>query len=167
MASMCSFFGTPSVAAARFEVVDEILGEGSPDALRMKTLRNRERGESFSIVWESGGKTEALRLRSARGHLRDVLQTHGGNATAVRLATHYAGSILLPFANRIANGTYSFFGQRHYLPRNECPPNVRCDALHGFLFNRTLAVVRQRTLLHGSWAASYRITTTPWHSPVP
>lgn len=56
--------------------------------------------------------------------------------------SQFAGSILLPFANRIANGTYTFFGSTHHLPRNECPAGVRCDALHGFLFNRTLDVVR-------------------------
>ena len=126
-----------------FSITDDILGVGI-DQLRMKTLRNLRTGESFGIVWESGGKTERLRLISAKtGMLRDVLQTHGNNATAVRLEEHYAGSILLPFANRIANGTYSFFGTTHHLPRNECSdPSIRCDALHGFLFNRTLRVIR-------------------------
>lgn len=126
-----------------FTITDEVLGSG-PDALKMKVLRNLRTLESFGIVHESGGKTEFLQLVSRKtGRLRDVLQTHDGNATAVRMAEHYAGSILLPFANRIANGTYRFFGQTHHLPRNECPDGgrPRCDALHGFLFNRSMAVV--------------------------
>jgi galactose mutarotase-like enzyme len=127
-----------------FTVTDAILGSG-PDALNMTVLANRDTGEKFGIVSQSGGKTEFLVLRSKKtGKLRNVLRTHDNNATAVRLASHYAGSQLLPFANRIANGTYSFFGKTYHLPRNECPSGgvPRCDALHGFLFNRSLTILR-------------------------
>ena len=123
-----------------FTITDEKLGSGA-DALGMKVLSNTATGERVEIIWESGGNTERVRLRSpTTGLLRDVLQTNNNNATAVRLNQHYAGNILLPFANRIRNGTYNFFGRAYLLPRNENTPGVRSDALHGFLFNRTLAV---------------------------
>ena len=84
MIAMVAMSGT--AAAATFAIVDEMLGTG-PDALKMKVLRNLQSGESFGVVYESGGKTEFLRLRSKRtGKLRDVLHTHDNNATAVRLA---------------------------------------------------------------------------------
>ena len=123
-----------------FTATDEKLGSGA-DALGMKVLSNTATGERVEIIWESGGNTERVRLRSpTTGLLRDVLQTNNNNATAVRLNQHYAGNILLPFANRIRNSTYNFFGRTYLLPRNENTPGVRSDALHGFLFNRTLAV---------------------------
>lgn len=140
-----------SFAGASFTITDDILGFG-PDALRTKTLRNVASGESFQVTWESGGKTESLRLRSAvTGKVRDVLQTHDNNATAVRVNEHYAGNVLLPFANRIAGGSYNFFGSSHQLPQNECQDGLRCDALHGFLFNRSMRVLRNET--GGNFAA--------------
>ena len=118
-----------------FSINDTSVGSG-PDSLSSKTLFNLATGESFQIVHSWGGKTESLRLVSpATGKLRDVLQTHDGNATALRLGPHYAGAILLPFANRIRNGTYSFYGKTHHLPRNEVsrratalPPAAACEA---------------------------------------
>jgi aldose 1-epimerase len=127
-------------ALAAFNITSGTIGTGEA-ALGVKVLQNLDTGESFSIVWESGGKTESLYLRSRHGSLRSVLQTHEGNATAIRLAEHYAGSILLPWANRIEHGRYEFFGKPHQLPLNENVPGVRSDALHGFLYNRSLSVL--------------------------
>ena len=148
-----------------FSINDTSVGSG-PDALPSKTLFNLATGESFQIVHSWGGKTESLRLVSpATGKLRDVLQTHDGNATALRLGPHYAGAILLPFANRIRNGTYSFYGKTHHLPRNECVPGgPRCDALHGFLYNRPLSVIKEvTTATSASVTLAYPFdgTTTP------
>ena len=148
-----------------FSINDTSVGSG-PDALPSKTLFNLATGESFQIVHSWGGKTESLRLVSpATGKLRDVLQTHDGNATALRLGPHYAGAILLPFANRIRNGTYSFYGKTHHLPRNECVPGgPRCDALHGFLYNRPLSVTKEvTTATSASITLAYPFdgTTTP------
>jgi len=123
-----------------FAISDEKMGAGE-SALGMKVLTNQATGERVEVIWESGGRTERALLRSpTTGLLRDVIQTHEGDAVAVRNNEHWAGTILLPFANRIRNGTYSFFGQTYYLPRNEDTPGVRTDALHGFLANRSLEV---------------------------
>ena len=123
-----------------FTITDATMGSGA-DKLGMKVLSNTATGERVEIIWESGGKTERVRLRSAKtGKVRDIIQTHEGDAAAVRTDARYAGNILLPFANRIRNGTYDYFGSTYHLPLNEVTPGVRADALHGFLYNRTLQV---------------------------
>ena len=45
------------------------------------------------------------------------------------------GASLMPWANRIANGTYNFYGKTYNLPVNEPERN---DAMHGFLFKTNL-----------------------------
>ena len=128
---------------ARFRVEDGVMSAGSADALRTKVLRNVASGEEATIIWESGGRTEGLLLASKRhpGVLHDVLSGHDGNATAVRVNSHWAGCPLLPWANRIANGTYTFEGVTHHLPINEVAG--RRDALHGLLCNKTMVVQKQ------------------------
>ena len=44
------------------------------------------------------------------GSVREVLWSHGRNATAVRLNPTWKGRMLLPYANRIAQATYTFNG---------------------------------------------------------
>ena len=143
-----------------FRIEDATIGAG-PSALSTKALRNQRTGELLQVVTGSGGKTARLRLRSpTSGVLREVLVPLT-NATAIRETAegiHYAGSILAPFANRVANGTYTFFGQTHFLERNECPKSVRCDALHGFLFNRSLDVVEAESYIEPSGAVGARLT---------
>lgn len=135
-----------------FKVVDVVIGAGTHDALHAKQLVNTATNESATVIWESGGRVEALHLLSKQrpASVRDVLSGHGDNATYVRLNPHWKGCLLLPWANRIANGTYTFprgaAGKTHYLPLNEVTPphppyTGRMDALHGFLCNVTLDVV--------------------------
>ena len=106
-----------------FVIDDVTLDPGTPSALTTKVLRSPS-GEYVQVVDGSGGKTARLVLRSAATKkLRDVLVPLT-SADAIRETAdgiHYAGSILAPFANRVANGTYSFFGATYHLPRNECP----------------------------------------------
>lgn len=138
-------------ALAGFTIEDVTLSPGSPSALKTKVLRN-DAGESLQVVYGSGGKTARLVLKSVKtGRLRDVLvpQTDAAAIRDTANGIHYAGSILAPFANRVANGTYTFFGKAYHLPRNECT-DVRCDALHGFLFNRSLRVVDSTTSATGA-----------------
>lgn len=62
---------------------------------------------------------------------------------------HWYGAILAPFANRVANGTFTFDGATHFLTRNECDdPSVRCDALHGFLPSYQMEIVRTNVSQH-------------------
>jgi aldose 1-epimerase len=46
---------------------------------------------------------------------------------------NFAGAILFPFANRIANGTYNFQGNSYLLTCNE---KGRTNAIHGLVYNK-------------------------------
>ena len=103
---------------ARFVVEDDSFGSAD-EIVRLKVLRNTQTGEKVEIVPALGGKTEALLLRTPRGDLREVLLDHHRNATAVHANVGWKGAMLVPYANRIANGTYTLNGVTHYLERNE------------------------------------------------
>lgn len=103
---------------ARFVVEDDSFGSGD-EIVRLKVLRNTQTGEKVEIVPALGGKTEALLLRTPRGDLREVLLDHHRNATAVHANVGWKGAMLVPYANRIKNGTYTLNGITHYLERNE------------------------------------------------
>lgn len=51
--------------------------------------------------------------------------------------TNFAGSILFPFANRIACGTYTFQGKSYFLACNE---KGRRNAIHGLVYNKIFSV---------------------------
>ena len=146
----CGLLAVACADANPFKIDDVTLSPGTPAALLTKILKNEKTGEHVQIAVGSGGKTVRLQLISpATGKLRDVLVplTAWTDAAGIRdtIGTiHYAGSILAPFANRVANGTYDFFGKHYNLVRNECS-DVRCDALHGFLYNRSMETVAQET----------------------
>ena len=135
-------------APPSFQIQDQVLPGNTPDDdLHMKVLVNTNTNESVKVIHDFGGRLEAVRLLSKSRHVvKDVIHTHDNNASAVRANVGWAGSMLAPFANRIANGTYTFEGTTHYLPRNEVRCNGTCDcALHGFLWNKTMAVAHQET----------------------
>ncbi len=58
----------------------------------------------------------------------DEIPTHGGCA------------VLLPYAGRVKNGEYTYEGKRYYLPKNS-----EGNAIHGFLKDVELKVVRKET----------------------
>ena len=77
-------------------------------------------------------------LRSkTTGSLVDVL-VGDLTADAVLSNPNFKSAPLLPWANRIENATYEFFGEQHTLPVNE--PS-RGDALHGFVYASDFSVV--------------------------
>lgn len=53
----------------------------------------------------------------------------------------YASSILFPFANRIADGTYGFGGQKYQFEINQQEEH---NALHGLVYNKTFELVEQK-----------------------
>merc|ERR1719379_1891182 len=127
-------------ARATFEIVDDAFGAG-PETVRMKVLRNTATGEKVEIVPELGGKTEALVLRGKNGVLRSVLLDHHGNATAARANYAWKGSMLMPYANRIKNGTYVLNGKTYYLERNEDRGRYGRVGLHGYLYRKSMDVI--------------------------
>ena len=125
-----------SASMARFVVEDDSFGSGD-EIVRLKVLRNTQSGEKVEIVPALGGKTEALLLRTPRGDLREVLLDHHRNATAVHANVGWKGAMLVPYANRVANGTYTLNGVTHYLERNEVTPFPTCDPrIRGVLIPR-------------------------------
>jgi len=78
-------------------------------------------GDQRAVVVEIGG---GLRTYSAAG--RDLLDGYGAN----EMSSSGRGQVLLPWPNRIKDGSYEFEGQRHQLPINDVPEQ---DAIHGLV----------------------------------
>ena len=103
------------------------------------TLTNTTTGESAGIIPSFGGNVQSLRL-SLRGRLFDVLE--GCTDAATLIQKPYKGAKLIPWPNRIRDGTYHLLGKDYKLPINELGRNT---ALHGLLYNRPLDVERQHS----------------------
>jgi aldose 1-epimerase len=73
------------------------------------------------VVVEVGG---GLRTYSAGG--RELLDGYGPD----EMSTSGRGQVLLPWPNRIRDGSYEFAGRRHQLPINDVPEQ---DAIHGLV----------------------------------
>ncbi|XP_065184892.1 uncharacterized protein YihR-like [Sycon ciliatum] len=127
-----------SSAAGRFIVEDGTI-DGHGGSIPTKQLVDTVSQQSVWVLPTQGGRVEAVRLMSPNSHrVRDVILTHNGDPAAIKENALFKGAILLPFANRIANGTYTFMGRTHRLHINE--PS-RGNAIHGLLYNKELSVV--------------------------
>ena len=78
-------------------------------------------GDRRAVVVEVGG---GLRTFSAAG--RELLDGYGAD----ELSTSGRGQVLLPWPNRIEDGSYEFDGRRHQLPINDVDEQ---DAIHGLV----------------------------------
>jgi aldose 1-epimerase len=78
-------------------------------------------GDQRAVVVEAGG---GLRTYSAAG--RELLDGYG----AREMSTSGRGQVLIPWPNRIQDGSYEFDGQRHQLPIDD--PEEQ-DAIHGLV----------------------------------
>ena len=78
-------------------------------------------GDRRAVVVEVGG---GLRTLSAAG--RELLDGYGAD----ELSTSGRGQVLLPWPNRIEDGSYEFDGRRHQLPINDVDEQ---DAIHGLV----------------------------------
>ena len=96
--------------SSTFVIEDEVVGSGA-DKLTFKVLKNTKTGEKIEVIPELGGKTQALLLHNKHGKLRDVLLTHHRNVTAIRANVGWKGAMLIPYANRIKNGSYTLNGK--------------------------------------------------------
>jgi aldose 1-epimerase len=79
------------------------------------------RRDQRAVVVEVGG---GLRTYSAAG--RDLLDGFGAD----QMSTSGRGQVLLPWPNRIRDGSYEFEGRRHQLAINDVPEQ---DAIHGLV----------------------------------
>jgi aldose 1-epimerase len=78
-------------------------------------------GEQRAVVVEVGG---GLRTYSVAG--RELLDGY----RAEEMSSSGRGQVLLPWPNRIKDGSYEFDGRRHQLPINDVPEQ---DAIHGLV----------------------------------
>jgi len=119
-----------------FSINDETIRTGNSE-VHLKVLQNGKTGERIKVVWDVGGKVEALYLADSLGKLRDVIL---GDGDAVSIIDHtiYKGCFLAPFANRVKNGSYAFDHTMYYMYRNEVARN---NSLHGFLCSKKMHVV--------------------------
>lgn len=78
-------------------------------------------GDQRAVVVEVGG---GLRTYSTAG--RDLLDGY----RADEMSSSGRGQVLLPWPNRIRDGSYEFEGRRHQLPINDVPER---DAIHGLV----------------------------------
>jgi len=108
-------------------------------AVAVQTLSNGATGERVEVLESWGGKLERVSLRHAaplgRGGSskppRDIIASRCAsfktcNASALR-SQGAPGALLIPFANRVAYGAYSFGGKRHFLSADNSTVS------HGFL----------------------------------
>jgi aldose 1-epimerase len=78
-------------------------------------------GDQQAVIVEVGG---GLRSYSAGGH--DLLDGYGVDD----MASSGRGQVLMPWPNRLEDGSYEFAGRRHQLPLSE--PSLR-NAIHGLV----------------------------------
>jgi len=120
--------------------VDDEFGTGE-DLVRLKVLTNRVTGERLEVAWNLGGRTESLQLRSPTGRMREVLLSSRRNATDARKNVGWKGSMLIPYANRIKNGTYKLNGETFHLQTNEDRGVYGKNGLHGYLYSKEMKIV--------------------------
>jgi len=126
-----------------FSITDDAFGEGHQE-VRMKVLRNTVTGERAEVAYNVGGRTEALVLKSpSTGELREVLLHSHRNASEVMANIGWKGDMLIPYANRIKNGTYSLNGRTYNMERNEDRSPYGKEGLHGYLYRKVMKVVEQ------------------------
>lgn len=129
------------LASTTYDVTD-IAYRSSAGDVNVKVLTNRLTGEHAKILWDWGGKIEQLALRGSSGTVRDVLATRCGDSEDCTVDMLKAdgltslNAMLVPFANRVAHGTYIWGGKEEHLTTDSTG-----NAMHGFLINGKPMVV--------------------------
>ena len=88
-------------------------------------------GDQHAVVVEVGGG-----LRSYSASNRELVDGYGAN----EMSSSGRGQVLIPWPNRLQDGSYEFDGRRHQLPLNE--PERR-NAIHGLVRWATWTVAEQ------------------------
>lgn len=144
---MLSFFVIASCApSVRFSVTDDSYTTGRNTA-KLKVLTDSATGSRVSVLLNGGGGVDELFLAPAADprtegkntSLREVIWSHGLNATSAIENPTWKGRMLLPYANRIGNASYVFNGSSYQLPVNDVAGLH--NALHGLLWDRTMVPV--------------------------
>ena len=162
MAFVASAFASP--LPNRWVIDDVTLSPGSASALNTKVLRDQYSGESLQVVVDSGGMTARLALASAGSRrVRDVIvpQTSADTMRDAAHGSHYAGSILAPFANRVANGTAPCTNQPSCSPRGDQPLHETWPTRH-ILLGRYVHILWQ-----DAPSATQHMLSSAYARPIP
>jgi len=134
-----------------FSVENLTIGQAG-ETVGLKVLKNPVTGESVDIAVTFGGKVDALRLRSPKSKkVREVLLSSGRNASKLLNMGWGVNEFLLPFANRIENGTYTdpATDKTYYMPRTD-KEATGSNAIHGFLIGKPTTVVNEKADFHSA-----------------
>lgn len=99
---------------------------------------------SMSIIPEMGARLNNFIIPTKDG----VVDIIDGYESVEELTTEYysKSSLLAPFPNRLADGTYEFMGSRYQLPLNKTDEG---NAIHGFVSNKPFTLRRSEAVGQG------------------
>ncbi len=117
-----------------FEIKTSII-----DNIRLIKLVNLKTQEYISIVPDFGGNVNEIILRKDSCNY-SILE---GNTKIADICESelFRGAKLIPFANRIKDGKYSFNGKCYQLPL-DCPAKIH--AIHGFIYKKPMLLCEQK-----------------------
>ena len=115
----------------------KIIEERQNDLDRLKLL-NQDTGEYVSIIPRFGSNINELVLNK-QGNLHSIID---GNLDKVSFAGNgvFKSANMLPFANRVKNGCFTFRGRQYQLPKNS---NDDGNAVHGFIYDKLFRIKDQ------------------------
>jgi len=120
-------------------------------------------GISFCISPEKGGILNELVLLDGTGKTCSLID---GYEKEINITDAYKSAVLLPFANRINKGKYSYSGVTYQLPINEDrlgeQDQVIQHALHGLLYDASWSIEKEelsstyaKVILHTSYQSHH------------
>jgi len=138
-----------------FAIMDEVTDVDTPfecfqgylnSKIKYKILKNQKTNEYVKIAVSLGGLVDDVCLVGASGEAPclNVLKTVDDLSESCEYSRN---GLLAPYANRIDNGTYSFYGTTNYLPRTQ---DGNVNSIHGFLQGKMMEVVDENTNEEGA-----------------
>ena len=141
----------PPQSTAKYSIQEvTFAADETGPGVTVQVLKNSETGESAQVMQTWGGKLERLSLcprdgaaMSCSGSPRDVVASRCDSLSSCNASTlrsdRSLGALLIPFANRIAHGRYSFGGEEHLLSADNSTVS------HGFLIQgRAMVALSQQ-----------------------
>lgn len=105
------------------------------EGLLIYCCRNIHTGEYFKVIPELGGMLQELAL-SNKSKLYNIIDNYS-DTDDFFANQRYKSSLLIPFPNRVNNGSYQYHGNNYQLEISDLENN---HALHGFIHNRPFII---------------------------
>lgn len=100
-------------------------------------VMNEKNGLAFEVIPEKGAKINRLSFHNGK-EIIDVIDGYDTPEETTENA-YSKGSLLAPFPNRVADGSYSFEGRQYQLPINMPEEH---NSIHGFVEHEKFQVIR-------------------------